>query len=123
MEGHCISERLAKHLLIQLLINITVILVKKLLKNLTISTIYVLLETNLVKKNTECFKYLWELKEEVINQSINYDIALKLQKYVCNSRRWYLCICEKVLILRADAIPIVLLSKRDNLVSKCRHLI
>ena len=68
------------------------------------------------EKNTECFKYLWELKEEVVNQSINYDIALKLQKYVCNSLRWYLCICEKDLILRADAIPFVLLSKRDNLV-------
>ena len=45
---------------------------------------------------------------------------MKLQKYVCGSQKCHLCICEKLLIARAD--PNVLLNKRDDeLVSKCRH--
>ena len=44
---------------------------------------------------------------------------MKAQKYVCGSRKCDLCICEKLLIARAD--PNVLLNKRDELVSKCRH--
>ena len=50
---------------------------------------------------------------------INWDIAMKAQKYVCGSRKCDLCICEKLLIARAD--PNVLLNKRDELVSKYRH--
>ena len=50
---------------------------------------------------------------------INWNIAMKSQKYVCGSRKCDLCICEKLLISRAD--PNVLLNKRDELVSKCRH--
>ena len=50
---------------------------------------------------------------------LNWNIAMKLQKYVCGSRKCDLCICEKLLISRAD--PNVLLNKRDELVSKCRH--
>ena len=50
---------------------------------------------------------------------INWNIAMKSQKYVCGSRKCDLCICEKLLISRAD--PNVLLNKRDKLVSKCRH--
>ena len=50
---------------------------------------------------------------------INWNIAMKSQKYVCGSRKCDLCICEKLLISRAD--PNILLNKRDELVSKCRH--
>ena len=50
---------------------------------------------------------------------INWNIAMKSQKYVCGSRKCDLCICEKLLISRAD--PNVLLNKRDELVLKCRH--
>ena len=64
-------------------------------------------------------KYVWELKEKDINYFINWDIAMEAQKYVCGSRKCDLCICEKLLIARAD--PNVLLNKRDELVSKCRH--
>ena len=46
---------------------------------------------------------------------------MKWQKYVCGSRKGDLCICEKLLIARAD--PNVLLHKRDELVSKCQHLL
>ena len=70
------------------------------------------------KKNTVS-KYVWELKERDIDYLINCDIAMKSQKYVCGSRKCDLCICEKLLISRAD--PNILLNKRDELVSKCRH--
>ena len=50
---------------------------------------------------------------------INWNIAMKSQKHVCGSPKCDLCICEKLLISRAD--PNILLNKRDELVSKCRH--
>ena len=45
---------------------------------------------------------------------INWDIVMNPHKYVCESRKYDLCICEKLLIARAD--PNVLLNKRDELV-------
>ena len=42
---------------------------------------------------------------------------MKSQIYVCVSRKCDLCICEKLLIARAE--PNVFLNKRDKLVSKC----
>ena len=71
------------------------------------------------EKNTELSKYVWELQEKEINYFINWNIAMKSHKYVCRSRKCNLCICEKLLISRA--YPNVLLNKRDELVSKCRH--
>ena len=71
------------------------------------------------EKSTELSKYVWELKDKDVNFSINWDIAMKSHKYVCGSRKCDLCICEKLLIARGD--PYVLLNKRDELVSKCRH--
>ena len=64
-------------------------------------------------------KYVWELKEKYINYFINWNIAMKSQKYVFGSRKCDLCICERLLFSRAD--PNVLLNKRDELLSKCRH--
>ena len=109
-----------KHLLVQLLINITMVIVKILSKNVAI-TILVLcsFRNKSHEKNPEMYKYVWELKEKDINYFINWDTAMKLHKYVCESRKCDLCICEKLLIARVD--PNVLLNKRDELMSKCRH--
>ena len=71
------------------------------------------------KKKTELSKYIWGLKEKGINYLINWNIAMKLQKYVCGSRKCDFCIFEKLLISRAD--PNVFLNKRDEVVLKCRH--
>ena len=101
-----------KHMLVQLLINITMVLVKTLSKNVTI-IIIVLLEINLVKRTLNFPSKYGNGKR------INWNIAMKSQKYVCGSRKCHLCICEKLLISIAD--PNVLLNKRDELVSKCRH--
>ena len=54
MDGNCLCECLIlKYLLVQLLINITMVLVKILSKNVT-TTIIVLLEINLVKRTLNC---------------------------------------------------------------------
>ena len=103
-----------KHLLLQLLINIFMVLVKILSKNVTITTINVLLEKNLFEKNTELSKYVWELKKRDANYLINWDIAMKSQNYVCGSRKCDLCTCVKVLIARADLN--VFLNKPDDLI-------
>ena len=68
------------------------------------------------EQNTELSKYVWELKEKDINYLINWNIAIKLQKYVCGSRKCDFCIFEKLLISRAD--PNVFLNKRDEVFSK-----
>ena len=81
------------------------VLVKKLLKNVAI-TINVLLEINPVKRTLNCL-IIEELKEKDFNCFINW------------SRKCDLYICEKLLIPTAN--PNVLLNKRDELVSKCRH--
>ena len=52
-------------------------------------------------------------RERDFNCFINWVIAMKLQKYVCESQKYDLCICEKFLIARAD--PNVLPSKHDEL--------
>ena len=71
------------------------------------------------EKSTELTKYVWGLKVIDIKYFIKWDIATKSQKYDCESRKCDLCICEKLLIARAD--PNVLLNKRDETVSKYRH--
>ena len=58
-------------------------------------------------------------KERDVNYFINWDIGIKSQKCVCGSRKCDLCICENLLIATAD--PNVLLNKRDEFVSICRH--
>ena len=71
------------------------------------------------EKSTELSNYVWELKEKDINYFINWDMAMKSQKYICGSRECELCISEKLLIARGDAN--FLLNKLDELPSKDRH--
>ena len=60
-----------------------------------------------------------KLNKKDINYFINWNIALKSEKYVCGSRKCDLCICKKLLISKADSNA--LLNKREELVSKYRH--
>ena len=55
--------------------------------------------------------------ERVRHYFVNRDIAMKSQKYVCESQKCDLCIGEKLLIAKAE--PNVLLIKHDEIVSKC----
>ena len=45
--------------------------------------------------------------------------AMKAHPYICGTRKCDLCLCEKLLIARANSVS--LLNKRDELVSKCCH--
>ena len=89
----CMNALFTKHLLVQLLINITLVLVK-ILSNTNINTNNhkYSFRNKSREKNTELPKYLWELNEKDINYFINWDIAKKAQKYVCGSRKCDLCI-------------------------------
>ena len=45
---------------------------------------------------------------------------MKGNPYICGMRKCDLCLCEKLLIARANSA--CLLNKRDELISKCRHM-
>ena len=72
------------------------------------------------QKSTELSNYIWKLKENVENYTIDWLIAMKANPYICGTRKGDLCLCEKLMIARANSAS--LLNKRDELVSKCRHM-
>ena len=72
------------------------------------------------QKRTELSNYLWELKENRKNYTMDWLIAMKGHPYICETRKCDLCLCEKLMIARANSAS--LLNKRNELVSKCRHM-
>ena len=72
------------------------------------------------QKSTELSNYIWELKENGENYTIDWLIAIKAHSYISGTRKCDLCLCEKLLIARVNSAS--LLNKRDELVSKCRHM-
>ena len=72
------------------------------------------------QKSIELSNYIWELKVNDENYTIDGIIAMKAYPYICETRKCDLCLCEKLLIARADSES--LLNKRDELVSKCHHM-
>ena len=55
------------------------------------------------QKSTELPNYIWELKENSENYTINWLIALKTHPYICGTRKSDLCLCEKLMIARANS--------------------
>ena len=45
---------------------------------------------------------------------------MKAHPFICGTRKSDLCLCEKLMIVRAHSAS--LLNKRDELVSKCGHM-
>ena len=78
------------------------------------------LKINRGKKSTEHSNYIWKLKDNSEIYTINWLIAMKAHPYICGTRKCDLCLCEKLMIARANSAS--LLNKRDELVSKCRHM-
>ena len=72
------------------------------------------------QKSTQLSNYIWELKENGKNYTIGWLIAMKAHPYICGTRKWDLCLCEKLLIARANSAS--LLNKRTELISKCCHM-
>ena len=65
------------------------------------------------QKSTELSNYIWELKENRKNYTIDCLIAMKAHPYICGTKKCDLCLCEKLMIARANSAS--LLNKRDNL--------
>ena len=99
--------------------NIIMELVRKTLKSI-ITTTQHLLETKIQKKSTELSKYIWELKDNNIQDNLKWHIASKAHLYACRSKKCDLCLTGKLTIIKAD--PETLLNTHDELVSKCRHM-
>ena len=55
-----------------------------------------------------------------IDYRIDWLMALKTHPYIYGMRKCDLCLCEKLLVVRADSAS--LLNKWDELFSKCRHM-
>ena len=71
------------------------------------------------KNSTELSKYIWQLKGQNRDFSIEWKILKNAKPYVNGSKRCNLCLTEKLEIL--NGLPSELLNKRSELVSKCRH--
>ena len=65
------------------------------------------------EKGTEFSNHMWELKENGENYTIDWLIAMKAQPHICGTRKCDLCLCEKLLIPRANSAS--LLNKAMNL--------
>ena len=71
-------------------------------------------------KETELSKYVWELKDNNRNPTVNWTI-LKSFKSRLNSNRCILCLSEKMFIIK-NLDDVDLLNKRSEFISKCRHI-
>ena len=72
------------------------------------------------QKNIELSNYIWKLKENGENHTIDWIIAMKTHPYICGTKKCDSCLCEKLMIARASSAS--LLNKLDETVSKCRHM-
>ena len=72
------------------------------------------------QKSKEVSSCIWELKENRKNYTIDWLISVKVHPYICGTRKCDLCLSDKLMIAKANSAS--LLNKRDELVSKCRHM-
>ena len=68
----------------------------------------------------ELSEYLWTLKANGTDYHLKWSIKSYASRYKCGTRRCDLCLTEKIIIALAD--PKVILNKRNELISKCRHM-
>lgn len=73
------------------------------------------------RNSTSLSTYVWELKEKLnIVPSLKWSIIKSVKSYSANARSCALCLQEKFEILNYPDKEI-LLNKRSELISKCRH--
>ena len=68
---------------------------------------------------TALSKYIWSLRNDGTDYQVNWEILMRAPAYSNKTKRCDLCVTEKLLIATADKK--VLLNKRSELLSKCRH--
>ena len=56
------------------------------------------------QKSTEHSNHIWELKETAENCTIDRLITMKAHQYLYGTRKCDLCLCEKLLITRANSV-------------------
>ena len=71
------------------------------------------------RHDTELSKYMWTLQEQGLQGEIKWEIVQRSTPYNCGSRRCDLCLSEKLAIALTN--PNLLLNKRSEMVSSCRH--
>ena len=71
------------------------------------------------KNSTELSKHIWTLKNDNIDYSISWRVLSSSSPYNSSSKRCNLCLKEKFLIIYQPDLSS--LSKRNELISSCRH--
>ena len=71
------------------------------------------------KSATELSKYIWNLKESIIQYSIKWKIIKRCRPYSSKTKRCNLCLHEKFIIICHPELGS--LNNRNELVSTCRH--
>ena len=72
------------------------------------------------ENSSELSKEFWKLKDKGVTPHINWRIIKHCAAYNPVAKRCMLCLSEKLYIAEYEGGN--LLNKRDELVSKCRHL-
>ena len=72
---------------------------------------------NIIK--TELSKYIGQLNDKNIDFNLKWEIGAFTSSYKCGTGRCHLCLTEKLSIIRAH--PLIILNKRTESISKCRH--
>ena len=75
---------------------------------------------DIYQKETELSMFIWALQQRNLNYTIDWGIAKRTSGYNKITKTCNLCINEKLEILKFKNKNI-LLNKRNELVSKCRH--
>ena len=71
------------------------------------------------KHKTELSNFVWEKKEKGQRCEINFSILKKSSPYRAGNTKCNLCLWEKLMIMKGDD---TLVNKREELVTKCRHV-
>ena len=77
------------------------------------------IEDRKYSNETELSKYIWDLKSKNQSFSIKWTIVKRAAAYTSGAKRYNLCLQEKLCIMKARLK--ILLNKRSEIVSKCRH--
>ena len=71
------------------------------------------------KDKTELSKYVWEQKSQGAECQVSFSILQRSFPFRIGSKKCDLCLSEKLIILKNESS---ILNKRDELISKCRHI-
>jgi len=74
-------------------------------------------QKGIIANRTELAKHIWKLNDDKENYKINWSIISSASAYSNISKRCYLCVTEKLHIIKADKASN--LNKRNELIFKC----